>query len=333
MAFSSNLFAGDQKLEACQVDDAAHLTLDARGDHVAKVQMALFAIDWLKIDPAELRSRTYGRSTAKAVLAFKTKRRIINRAYETRPDDIVGKMTIARLDQEMTQWEQTQRGHGDCSGAPSGPAPRADSRSASLAFALPVANSSVRDAPGKPQLHKALHIYCSITRKASIDDGYPLAMHVEKAKDCLFEYGMTLSLEFGRGARVGFADTFDFPALVLDEDVALLRKASEDMRPGFPSILRVIVCQRAPLAPPGETFRNRSVGGVLFAPFVVLNSRNRVDDATLLHEMIHASLAGPVNHDKEPNSIFADAPGPGEPDRTWLKPDWATKLSKSFFAQ
>jgi hypothetical protein len=331
MVFSSKLFAGDRKLEACQVNDAAHLTLGTKGDHVAKVQMAIFAIDWLKIDPGELRTHTYGPSTAKAVLAYKTKRQIINRAYERAPDNIVGKMTIARLDQDMAQWERTQHGRGECGGAPTGSGPETTRGHASLAFALATSSSVVRGASTRPQLNRVLRIYCSITRQAALDDGYPLSLHIEKAKDCLFEYGMTLSLEFGQSPR--FADTFSFPALVLDEDVALLRKASEDTRPGFPSILRIIVCQRAVLAPPGETFRNRSVGGVLFPPFVVLNSRNRTDDATLLHEMIHASLAGPHDHDKLASSIFADAPsGPGAPNRTFLPPEWATKLSQSFFA-
>ena len=43
----------------------------------------------------------YGPSTAAAVLAFKTRRNIINRAYQTKADNIVGRMTIAALDAEM----------------------------------------------------------------------------------------------------------------------------------------------------------------------------------------------------------------------------------------
>lgn len=37
MALVSNLFRGDKKLEACLVNDAAHVTLGARGEHVAKI--------------------------------------------------------------------------------------------------------------------------------------------------------------------------------------------------------------------------------------------------------------------------------------------------------
>ncbi len=43
----------------------------------------------------------YGPRTAAAVLAYKTKRAIINRAYQQTPDSIVGKMTIERLDKDM----------------------------------------------------------------------------------------------------------------------------------------------------------------------------------------------------------------------------------------
>ena len=86
-----------------------------------------------------------------------------------------------------------------------------------------------------------------------------------------------------------------------------------------------------------ETFRNATIGGVTFPPFVVLNSQNLArDDATLLHEMIHAAHSGPVRHDGEKWSVFYD-PGSSETpeehiDRTWLKPEHAVTLSKSFFA-
>ena len=78
MALLSNLFKGDRQLEACQVNDAAHLTLGIKGEHIAKVQMALYAHDWLVIKPHELRSQTYGPSTAAAVLKFKTRRNTIS---------------------------------------------------------------------------------------------------------------------------------------------------------------------------------------------------------------------------------------------------------------
>jgi len=97
----SAFFKGDPALEACLVHDAAHITKGAAGNHVGKIQKALGQIDNLVIAPGELSAQTYGRSTAAAVLDFKTRRGIINKAYQAQPDDIVGKMTIDALDTEL----------------------------------------------------------------------------------------------------------------------------------------------------------------------------------------------------------------------------------------
>jgi hypothetical protein len=105
-ALQSKLFTGDSRLEACAVLDAAHVTLGTVGDFVTKIQTALQLIDGASIDAADLTSNRYGASTARAVLAFKTKRSIINPVYQQQPDDIVGKMTIARLDAEMVVVER-----------------------------------------------------------------------------------------------------------------------------------------------------------------------------------------------------------------------------------
>jgi hypothetical protein len=101
MPLQSNLFRDDPALQACLTNDRAHLTLGVSGEHVAKVHFALFATDGLAIDQDELGSKTYGPSTARAVLSYKTSRSIINRAYQSTPDNIVGKMTIASLDKDM----------------------------------------------------------------------------------------------------------------------------------------------------------------------------------------------------------------------------------------
>src|SRR6516164_7093008 len=103
MPLRSRLFAGDAKLEDCAVRDRAHLTPGTQGAHVGKVQYALDVIDNLKIDRQELMKQVYGPSTAHAVLSFKRRRAIINRAYQTTADNIVGRMTIAALDAEMLQ--------------------------------------------------------------------------------------------------------------------------------------------------------------------------------------------------------------------------------------
>src|SRR5260370_775351 len=121
MPLSSRLFKGDRVLEACLVRDQAHILQDAAGDHVRKIHAALKSVDDARIDGAELSANKYGRSTASAVLEYKKKRRIINHAYQTQADDIVGKLTIAALDREMFLVEIRRRRQPLC-GDPVGPA-------------------------------------------------------------------------------------------------------------------------------------------------------------------------------------------------------------------
>ena len=101
----SKLFHGDPKLEAAAVSDPAHVLLGATGPHVGKIQLALILLDAAVIADSELDSLTYGDSTARAVLAYKRKRNIVNRSYQTQADNIVGKMTMASLDGEMVKKE------------------------------------------------------------------------------------------------------------------------------------------------------------------------------------------------------------------------------------
>lgn len=105
MSLVSKFFRGDSKLEACSSKDAAHVVEGATGDHVRKIQMALFVLDGAKIKNAEVDAKRYGPSTAAAVLSYKGKRQIINYSYQTKADNIVGKMTIASLDKEMYEYE------------------------------------------------------------------------------------------------------------------------------------------------------------------------------------------------------------------------------------
>jgi peptidoglycan hydrolase-like protein with peptidoglycan-binding domain len=101
MPLTSRLFRGDSKLEAAAVSDPAHITIGAKGDHVRKIQQALTILDGVDIDL----DGAYGHETAAAVLAYKQKRNIINRSYQTKADNIVGKMTMAALDDEMKKKE------------------------------------------------------------------------------------------------------------------------------------------------------------------------------------------------------------------------------------
>jgi hypothetical protein len=330
----SQLFKGDKKLEAALVKDPAHVTIGAKGQHVAKIQMALFAIDWLTIDQNELRLQAYGKSTAKAVYSYKRRRKIINFSYQAAEDNIVGKMTMRRLDLEMMLYEQSHRAVDECSVTPSPPPQARGAQPVRGLVAAPAVRKEVVGKPGrKPQLGRVLHVMCAITKRSSIDDGFPLRKHLERAREQLFEFGLTLSVEFKSN---GFADTIDFvDKVILDEHVGLMRQASENTRQGFDKVLRIIVCQRGPRGDPGETFRNIQVGPKVYAPFILLNSQNQArDDATLLHEMIHASHKQREIHDEERDSVFFRfAPVAQEsPDRTFLREDRAIQLSKAFFA-
>ncbi|MCZ2153697.1 MAG: hypothetical protein LC114_07325 [Bryobacterales bacterium] len=105
MPLVSRLFGGDPVFERCLVQDSAHIVPGSRGPHVNKIQTALATLDNFAVAPGEVQSQTYGKSTAAGVLAYKHKRNIINRAYQSKADDIVGKMTIASLDAEMARVE------------------------------------------------------------------------------------------------------------------------------------------------------------------------------------------------------------------------------------
>jgi hypothetical protein len=70
----------------------------------------LIQLDGAVISSDELQNAVYGPSTANVVLAYKQKRNIINRSYQTRADNIVGIMTMASLDSEMYKKETTPSG-------------------------------------------------------------------------------------------------------------------------------------------------------------------------------------------------------------------------------
>jgi hypothetical protein len=97
MPLRSLMLSSNQRLQACLVDDKAHVTQGDSGDHVALIQTALIILDGADI----VADGRFGPLTAAAVLSYKTKRGIINRSYQQRPDAIVGKMTIQSLDDEM----------------------------------------------------------------------------------------------------------------------------------------------------------------------------------------------------------------------------------------
>jgi hypothetical protein len=102
---ASNTFRANQRLQNCAVENPAHVKLNSSGPHVALIQRALCALDHALIDQAEIKAQLYGPTTAAAVLDYKTRRQIINKQYQTTPDNIVGVMTIKSLDTEMIALE------------------------------------------------------------------------------------------------------------------------------------------------------------------------------------------------------------------------------------
>src|ERR1700722_1170450 len=106
MPLESEIFKSVPELEACLSLNAAHVVPGARGEHLAKIQQALVILGVGVIGPAEIKSGFYGETTSAAVLAYKTRRHIINTSYQQAPDNIVGIMTIRALDKEMFEIEK-----------------------------------------------------------------------------------------------------------------------------------------------------------------------------------------------------------------------------------
>jgi hypothetical protein len=106
MTLKSRIFKGDPVFEACLVNDSAHIKSGAHGKHVAKIQAVIMLLDGAQISEGELNTNFYGPSTALAVLNYKKKRKIINFSYQTQADNIVGKMTIKTIDEELERRQE-----------------------------------------------------------------------------------------------------------------------------------------------------------------------------------------------------------------------------------
>jgi hypothetical protein len=105
MALISKWFRANRRLQSCLISDPAHVKKGDQGDHVKLIQGALAILEGPGIDIDEQQSGTYDESTADAVLEFKRRRNIINFSYQTKADNIVGRMTIKALDAEMFRTE------------------------------------------------------------------------------------------------------------------------------------------------------------------------------------------------------------------------------------
>jgi peptidoglycan hydrolase-like protein with peptidoglycan-binding domain len=107
MSLRAYIFQDDKALEAAAVQNQSHILEGHSGVHVGKIQEALVMLDGAVIADVERLTKFYGPSTSKAVLNYKTKRKIINKAYQSTPDAIVGIMTMKALDDDLFNFQQS----------------------------------------------------------------------------------------------------------------------------------------------------------------------------------------------------------------------------------
>lgn len=316
MSLQSKLFRGDAALEACLVDDRAHVVEGTRGPHVPKIQRALAVQDGALIAVEEVTAARYGRTTVNAVLDYKRDRRIINYSYQTQADNIVGKMTIAFLDRAMTEIENAPplRGCQD-ERRPSCARPVSAQRPQGLREG---------DIPEtKPATLSVAFLVAQGAEKVSMLHQVQL---VARAKELLAPHGLTLAIHSHRFFP------FAFPISPKSQgDVEGLRKAAEKVLPGLDNTLRVLFSLFEAGFQKSTAFSAGQRTGIYdFRNFVVINPETvHPDHGTLVHEMIHASDDSLMNevHDRDITSVYSW----GE-SRTVLKPLHATFLKKSFFA-
>lgn len=103
------------RLERCLLNDSDHIVPGSRGEHVQKIQIAL---NRLSKGPGRenfnlKETGFYGHDTTAAVLVYKQRRNIVNPAYQTKADSIVGKLTIRSLDNEMEILENESPAQAD----------------------------------------------------------------------------------------------------------------------------------------------------------------------------------------------------------------------------
>ncbi|MBB5462847.1 hypothetical protein [Paraburkholderia sp. Cpub6] len=314
---ASTFFRGDPALQASLVHDAAHILEGAHGTHVAKIQLALSILDQANIDLSELRARFYGRSTSTAVLAFKQKRKIINYSYQTQADNIVGKMTMATLDQEMLAWEHRRvRSSSYYCGDP------VQAGTASRALTIAAGTTPIV-LPGN------LDILWQPSRGAGRSSGQVLR-YLIKAIGLLKPLGINIVSSVASPPDAEFP--YDSPVDPdFDPDCQQVRRAAEKMRPGCRGVLRVIACPFPKIANPifGATKSGLKVDGVVVQPFVLVNTAAfRTDECTFIHEMIHAANLKLLDKDHDPDkkSIFATGNA-----RSVLKPEHAANFNSAFF--
>lgn len=314
MPLHSQLFRGDNALEACLVHDAAHVVEGTRGPHVTKIQHALVLLDGAQIDGTEVSAGLYGRSTANAVLSYKRKRGVINTSYQHTADNIVGKMTIASLDKEMATGENRPPLRGCTTDIGGGSSSGVQDRSA-------VRDSlQLQFAPGRLNVAFQESLLAGETIPGS---SLRTVLLVDRAVKLLAPFNLRLSAvflpSFSYAFTVGERDEID---------VRAIRKAAENAGPSAASSLRVIFCHLRNTTSTA-TSQGERTGISGFKNFVLINKdRSHPDNGTLLHEMIHCSNDRFMNdfHDTDQNSVFSRGD-----NRNLLRDEHAQSLNTSFF--
>ena len=307
MALTSRLFLGDQRLEACLVKDEAHLTLGTKGPFVNKVQRALAIISGHMVSHIEFDAMSYGQSTADAVLAYKTARAIINPAYQSKPDNIVGKMTIKMLDQEMTRIEKSAPFRACCGDPIGGSSARvAAERKFAATRTFGIVEKRVAETRIGFQLPSVLRIGWQIT-EIGVKKGGRRHVDMMDAGNLLMNNLLIIPV----GGDLRFVTPFDYPYPIdvrFRADTFGLLKAANKARPMARSELRVIVHPFVDSAPEFGITEGGHFDGNTYTNFVVINAnKTRPDRLTLLHEMVHATGLEIHDDDSKSPGSFMDA--------------------------
>lgn len=102
------------RIQACADNHASHIAFGQRGLYVSWIKEALQHVilpTYPQYIPTPDNSPhdVYGPATRHCVLQYKQINHIVNREYQTEPDDIIGIMTIRALDWHMAYREARQK--------------------------------------------------------------------------------------------------------------------------------------------------------------------------------------------------------------------------------
>jgi len=305
MPLLSKLFRGDTRLEACLINDSAHITPGTKGPFVNKIQRAIAQLGGDIVSQNEVDSQTYGPSTTSSVLNFKRQNKIVNFIYQSTADNIVGKMTIAFLDSRLSQLDAAGKRRCDC-GDPIGSANR-PLQKASIKSSFGANSAALVSSPSqviaRPNLALPTHVLrmsWQITKLAERANGRQHDDMVQSCDDLLDDDTMILTI----GGPLTNIPAFDYPYLIntsVRSDNFGLLLAAKKVKPMFSDTLRVIVHVFESNSQEFGFTDGGSYDGVNYTPFVVINAaKRRTDRLTLLHEMIHAT--GLLVHDDDSQS-------------------------------